>query len=248
VIKLQIALGSLLATAALAVAGPSAAVAQDSTDALSGNVTISVHAHSNDDPNSASLLFPTDRLAFDFEEGDDFAYSSRPCGASAPFNDIGLDFTPDYPGIDDTDDTAAVRHLAEGTVTSVDGDRGTIEGTITSVVCVTENGQRVESGDAIVSEYTVRYRRTSDNEVQLTGTFRISPTRSTGTFEDMTGRGSIKAVITCLGAVRDPDAPTCAELGYYTDFVGLRGDTTAPAGETTPGLIGSFRDPTIESD
>ena len=111
---------------------------------------------------------------------------------------------------------------------------------------MTENGMRVESDDAIVTEYRVRYRRTSDNELQLTGTFRISPTRSTGTFEDMTGHGSIKAIITCLGAARDPSQPTCAELGYFTDFVGLRGDTSAPVGETTPGLIGSFRDPTIE--
>ena len=245
-IRFQLVLGSLLATTALAVAGPAAA--QDPADALSGNVQMTVHAHSNDDPNSASLLFGTDRLAYDFAEGDDFAYSSRPCDASAPFNDIGLDFTPDYPGIDDATDTASVRHLAEGTVTDVDGDRGTIEGTITSVVCVTENGMTVESDDAIVTEYRVRYRRTSDNELQLTGTFSISPTRSTGTFEDMTGRGSIRALITCLGAARDPSQPTCAELGYYTDFVALRGDTSAPAGETTPGLVGTFRDPTIESD
>ena len=122
--RLQIVLGSLLATAALAVAGPSAAVAQDSSDALSGIVNISVHAHSSDDPNSAILLFPTDRLPYDFEEGDDFAYSSRPCGLSAPFNEIGLDFTPDYPGIDDATGTASVRHLVEGTVTEVNGNTG----------------------------------------------------------------------------------------------------------------------------
>ena len=148
--------------------------------------------------------------------------------------------------VDDATGVASVRHLAEGTVTSVthDGDRGTIEGTITSVVCVTENGMRVESGDTLVMDYTARFRRTSDNELQLTGRFMFSPTESTGTFEDITGHGSLRAQITCLGHERDPSMPTCEELGYYTDFVALRGDTSAPAGETTPGLIGHFRDPT----
>ena len=87
---------------------------------------------------------------------------------------------------------------------SQDGDRGTIEGTITSVVCVTENGVRTESDDVL------------------------------------------RAILTCLGHVRDASAPTCEDLGHYTDFVGLRGDTAAPVGETTPGLIGHFRDPTID--
>lgn len=234
--RLQIVLGSMAGAAALAVASPAAA-APDSTEALSGGVTISVHAHS-----SPGLLFPTDRLAFDFAEGDDFAYSSRRCSDPAPFNEIGLDFGPDYPGIDDATGVAAVRHLAEGTVTSVsqDGSRGTIEGTITSIVC--ENGD--ETGDALVMDYTARFRRTSDNEIQLTGRWTFSPTESTGTFEDITGGGSLRAQLTCLGHERDPSMPTCEDLGHYTDFVGLRGDTSAPAGEATPGLVGQFRDPT----
>lgn len=96
---------------------------------------------------------------------------------------------------------------------------------------------RTESGDVIVSDYRAKFRRTSDNEVQLTGRFVFSPTESTGTFEGLTG-GSLKAILTCLAHVRNPSEDTCAERGHFTDFVGLRGDTARPAGETTPGLIG----------
>ena len=267
--KLHIVLASL-ATAALVVAGPAAARPKHTPpkaangekhsqskaapggkhsqrSGVSGGVKISVHTHSNNDPVFPGLLFPTDRLAYDFTQGDNFSYSSRTCAGQAPFNEIGLDFRPDYPGVDDATGTAAVRHRAEGTVTSVKNNgRGTIEGTITSVLCVTENGVRTESDNVIVTEYRAKFRRTSDNEVQLTGRFRISPTRSTGTFADLTGHGSIKAILTCLAHVRDPSAPTCAQRGDFTDFVGLRGDTAAPVGETVPGLIGHFRDPTIQ--
>lgn len=264
--RLQIVLATVIAAAALVAAGPAAAKPRDkskaanpagkpanpagkptdSSQALSGGVKISVHTHSSDDPVFPGLLFPTDRLSFDFSEGESFSYSSRTCGGSAPFNDVGLDFRPDYPGVDD-DGTAAVRHRAEGTVTQVQGDRGTIEGTITTVLCVTENGVQTESEHVIVTEYRARYRRVSDNEVQLTGRFAISPTRSTGTFEDLTGHGSIKAILTCLAHERNPSQPSCARRGEFTDFVGLRGDTSKPAGEAVPGLQGHFRDPTVET-
>ena len=248
--KLYIVLGSVLAAAALVGAGPATAKKKDSSKGASGGVKISVHTHSNNDPVFSNLLFPTDRLAYEFGEGDDFSYSSRPCRLPAPFNEIGLDFRPDYPGIDDGENgTAAVRHRAQGSVTSVkhDGDRGTIEGTITSVLCVGEANNRTESEHVIVTDYRVKFRRTSNNEIQLTGKWRFDPDESTGTFEDMTGHGSIKAILTCLGHVRNPSSPTCADLGYFADFVGLRGDTSAPVGETVPGLIGHYRDPTIET-
>lgn len=260
--KPLMALASVVAAAALVVAGPAAAKrngspnanaspkakgsnAKGSQKALSGGVKISVHTHSNDDPTWPDLLFPTDRLAYDFAQGGNFSYSSRTCGGRAPFNEIGLDFRPDYPGVDDATGTAAVRHRAEGTVTRVNGDKGTIEGTITSVLCVTQNGERTESGHVIVSDYRAKFRRTSDNEVQLSGRFTISPTESTGTFEGMTGHGSLKAILTCLAHVRNPSMPTCERRGHFTDFVGLRGDTTRPAGETTPGMIGHYRDATV---
>lgn len=236
--KPQIVLGALAAAAALLVtasAGPAAA------QRLSGDVTIGVHTHS--DP---GLLFGTTRLKSPFERGDRFAYSSRLCANNAPFNEVGLDFDPNYPGIDSATGVAAVRHLAEGRIVSVKhgGNKGTISGTIKSVVCVTRNGARVASGDALVMDYSARFRRTSDNELYLKGRFWFSPSRSTGTFEDITGRGSLEAQLTCLGHERNPALPTCEDLGYYADFVGLRGNLAAPPGQTTPGLIGHFRDHT----
>jgi hypothetical protein len=141
-------------------------------------------------PISTGLLFPTDRLSFNFVEGEDFSYSSRTCGGRAPFNDLGLDFSPDYPGVDDdADGTAAVRHHVEGTVTEVNGDRGTIEGTITTVLC--ENG--AETGNSIVFTYEARYVRVSDDEVRITGKWEISPTQSTGTSQTWRAMGTSRA-------------------------------------------------------
>ncbi len=215
---------------------------------------MTVHTHSHDDPDYAGLLFDTDRLSFNFTEGEDFSYSSRTCGGPARFNDLGLDFRPNYPGVDDdADGTAPVRHRVQGTITEVRGDRGTIQGTITSVLCEeappgveTETG-RVESNNVIVTHFQARYRRVSDNQVQVTGRFRISPSESTGTFAGLEGHGSIKGVLTCLRHERNPAAPTCAQLGHFTDFVGARGDLSKGPGEITPGLMGSYRDPSVQT-
>lgn len=212
-----------------------------------GGFKMTVHTHSNDDPDYEGLLFETDRLSFDFTEGEDFSYSSRTCGGPAAFNDLGLNFTPDYPGVDDdADGTAPVRHRVQGTIAQVNGDRGTIQGTITTVLCETVDGQQVETENVIVTHYQARYRRVSDNEVQVTGHFRISPTESTGTFAGLEGHGSIKGVLTCLGHTRRGE-PSCAERGHFTDFVGARGDLSKGPGEITPGLIGGYRDPTVQT-
>ncbi len=230
-----------LAAALLGVSPADAAPKDPATDGAHGGFQMTVHSHSNNDPNSRSLLFPTDRLAYEFSEGDDFSYSSRPCAGFAPFNEVGLDFNPDYPGVDDDDGTAATRHHVEGVVTEVNGQTGTIEGTITSVLC--EN--RAETGDVIVTEFVARYHRVSDNELALTGRFEINPTLSTGTFADLEGNGSLRASLVCLAFQRGTSPDTCAELGHFTDFVAFRGDPTAPAGEIDPGLVGSYRDPTV---
>ena len=229
-----------------ALSGTSAAWAQPTNKgALQGGIQTTVHTHSNVDPTWTGLLFNTDRLSFNFVEGETFAYSSRTCGGAAPFNDLGLDFSPNFPGVDDdTDGTAPVRHLVQGTVTEVNGDRGTIEGTITTVLCETRDGQQVESESSIVTHFEAKYRRISDNQVQLTGTFEISPTESTGVFKGLEGHGSIQGVLTCLAHERDPSQPTCAERGHFTDFVGARGDLTKGPGAIGPGLRGTFRMPT----
>ena len=237
----------LLPCAVVAVligAGPAGALPPD--DELRGGFQMTMHTHSS---NPATLRFPAvDRLAYDLGEGEAFAYSSRLCGASAPFNDLALDFSPDYPGVDDdADGTAPVRHQIAGTVTAVNGTTGTIEGTITTVLCEPgAGGAQVESaGDVIVSHFEARYRRTSDNVVTIVGRFDISPTESTGVFSGLEGHGSIRGVFTCLGHQRDPSQPTCAELGEFTDFVAHRGDPDKGPGEIQPGLRGTFRAPSV---
>lgn len=148
---------------------------------------MNVHSHSN-----PPTLFPVDQLSFDFGEGDNFSYSSRACGVVAPFNDLGLNFRPDYPGVDDdADGTAPVRHHVEGMVTKVNGTTGTVEGMITSVLCVTVNGVRVESENSIVTLFKARFRQVSDNQLKITGRFELSPGKSTGTFARIEGGGSI---------------------------------------------------------
>ncbi len=218
-------------TAVLVGVDPAGAVPSEA----SGGFQMTVHTHSND---PETLLFPdVERLAFDFGEGDTFAYSSRQCDETARFNDLGLDFSPDYPGVDDATGTAAVRHQVTGTVTEENGDTGTIEGTITTVLC--EDGE--ETDNVIVTNFESRYRLVSDDELQIIGRYEISPEESTGTFADLEGHGSIQGVFTCLGD------PVCAELGEFTDFVGARGDLSKGPGEIQPGLVGTFSDPTVDT-
>ncbi len=218
----------------LALVDPVGAKPQDSAaEGASGAFQLTVHTHSS---NPKTLLEPNvERLQFDFEEGDTFTYSSRQSDQTARFNDLGLDFQPDYPGVDDDDGTAAVRHVVTGTVTEENDGTGTIEGTITTVLC--EDGQETEN--VIVTHFEADYRLVSDDELAITGTFQISPEESEGIFADLEGSGQIQGVFTCLGA------PVCAELGEFTDFVGARGDLSKGPGEIQPGLVGHFSDPTV---
>lgn len=234
-----LAFSAVTLVASPAGAGPS----KPAPDGVSGGFSLTVHTHS-----SGKLLFPqANRLSYDFLKGESFAYSSRPCGGRAPFNDLGLDFKPDYPGVDDdADGTAPSRHRVQGTVTEVNGDRGTIVGTITTVLCVpTATGGQTESANSIVTNFEAKFRRTTDNVLQIIGKFEISPTQSTGTFAGLEGQGSIKAIFTCLGNQRDPNLPTCQDLGEFTDFVAVRGDVTKGPGELKPGLVGTYRDATV---
>lgn len=234
---------ALAVLAGLAGTAPATAATKGPVGPVEGSVAISVHTHSAGD-----LLFPTHRLPYDFGPGTTFAYSSRRCGGPAPFNDLGLDFDPNYPGVDDdADGRAPVRHYVQGTVTQVFGDHGIIEGTITTVLCVRgKDGVQTESPHVIVSHFRARYMRVSDNEIKLYGRFKLSPTESTGTFAGIQGGGLIEASLVCLGHQRNPStAPTCRTLGHFTDFVGTRGDQSLPPGEIQPGLVGSFSDPTV---
>ncbi len=232
--KIRLAFGFVLVAVLFAVEPAGAAPPGAGGDAVSGGFQMTVHSHSD---NPETLLFPdVERLSYDFEEGDTFAYSSRTCDRTARFNDVGLDFNPDYPGVDDDDGTAAVRHQVAGTVTQDNGSTGTIEGTITTVLC--QDGQATDN--VIVTHFTARYRQVSEDQLQIIGRYEISPDESTGTFADLEGEGSIQGVFTCLGD------PVCAELGEYTDFVAARGDLTKGPGEIRPGLVGNYSDPTVE--
>jgi hypothetical protein len=181
-------------------------------------------------------MFPNKRLSWAIQQGETFSYSSRLCSGNAPFNDIGLNFIPDYPGVDDNPTHAAkVRHHVEGTVVYAGGDQGEIRGKLTTVLCA----GTVPTNHAIVSYFDVQYNRISNNAATVWGGFQISPTESTGTFADMQGGGRMEGRFTCLSA------PSCQERGVFTDFVGHSGDPSLPPGQLQPGLIGSFYDPTV---
>lgn len=214
---------ALALVASLFIAGPVTAAKPAPSKGASGKFSLTVHTHSSEfrGPGGAPLLRETDPLSFAIEEGETFSYSSVECENPAPFNDVALDFRPDYPGIEDP---AKVRHVVEGTVVEDAGDTGQIEGTITTFLC--ENG--VE-GDQIVFEFEAEFRRTSNNQVLLSGTFVIEG--GTGRFQDITGEGTFNAELTCLPSVlRNEGVSSCAELGVFSDFVAQ--------------LSGTFADPT----
>ncbi|MDP8928724.1 MAG: hypothetical protein M3O70_09155 [Actinomycetota bacterium] len=114
----------------------------------------------------------------------------------------------------------------QGTVT--DGESGTVEGTIRTILCV----DRQESEHAILIAFQGRYREGSGNGVRFMGTYEIIG--GTGMFSDLTGHGSIKGVFHCLDPIlARMGAENCEDLGFYSDFAArLRGnyaDPTAPA-------------------
>ncbi len=198
----------------LATISPTAAKPPSSDGGASGNISLTVHAHSSQ---FTDTLFPTSPLPFPVTEQSTGTYSSIPCSRPAPFNDTALDFTPDFPGIEDP---ASVRHFVEVTLTPTEGNKGTVEGEITTILCV--EGEESENQLFITFEGT--YKQTG-GEVKFTGTFEI--VGGTGVFEDITGEGNITGVFTCLPARES----TCAQLGVLSD--------------AAFSLQGSFSDPTV---
>lgn len=206
--------------AAFALAATLAAVNQaaakpDKGNGASGNISLTVHAHSSE---YTDTLFATTPLPYPVTEPSTGTYSSIPCSRPAPFNDTALDFTPDYPGIDDP---ASVRHFVEASLTPTRGNQGTVEGEITTILCL--DGEETDNTISITFEGT--YKQTG-GDVNFQGTFEI--TGGTGTFEDMTGEGTITGSFTCLPF----HEATCAEMGALTDAV-FR-------------LQGTYSDPTTE--
>ena len=198
--------------ASVGMMGPAAAKPSSSDGGASGNISLTVHAHSSQ---FTDTLFPTSPLPFPVTEPSSGTYSSIPCSRPAPFNDTALDFSPDYPGIEDP---ASVRHFVEATLTPTHGNQGTVEGEITTILCV--NGE--ESKNQLFIAFEGTYKQTG-GEVRFTGTFEI--TGGTGVFKDITGGGTITGVFTCL-ASREA---TCAQLGVLSDAVfSLQGTFSDP--------------------
>jgi hypothetical protein len=188
-------------------------------------------------PTGRPTLVPTDPLASPVTEGDDFRTSSIQCGPRVPFNDVGLDFSPDFPGVEDP---ASIRSIIEGEVTSVSksGKGGTIEGTITSFRCV--GGKET---DKIVASFESDFRETSRSQEKLrggtvqttgglmltNGTFEII--EGTGTFDTLTGSGKVRGQFTCLpSTLKRNMAASCADLGAFSEgILRLDGKFSDPA-------------------
>lgn len=245
-VRLLLALTFIAALVAVAPATAHQSRQDSKISEASGGLRMSIHTHSEDDPDFTDLLWDTKRLPFDFKRGDTFIYSSRQCELRAPYNDVGLEFDPGYPGIQNP---ARVRHRVDGTIVRGNAQQGTVRGLITTVLCApptpTEaGGGGSETEHEIYTRFRGTYRRVSENVVRITGSFDI--VGGQGTFSHLTGGGSLDASLTCLPALRSPSAPSCAQRGHYTDFIGLRGNLIAPAGQHDPGLVGTYEDPSIE--
>ncbi len=192
-----------------------ASAAPPNAEGVSGRITFRPHTHTQGNtPSGAPTLFATDPAPVPLTEGD-YSYSAIPCTIRAPFNDISLDFNPAYPGLADP---ASTRSLIELTV--VDAEAGTIEGTVTSIVCAT--------GEQITYAFNGRFTRVSDDLSAFVGTFEISG--GTGQFSDLEGSGRVRGALTCLDPVlARAGAENCADLGFYSDAVmTLRGSFTDP--------------------
>ena len=205
-------LASVATVAPAAVAG----AAPPAEDGLSGRFTFRPHTHTTQggSPSGAPTLFPTDPAPVPLTEGT-YSYSSIPCESPAPFNDVSLDFSPDYPGLTEP---ASTRSLIE--ITVVDAEAGTVEGTITSILC--------ETGEQIVYSFSGSFTSVSDNLASFVGTFEIAS--GTGQFGDLEGSGRLRGALTCLDPIlARHGAESCADLGFYSDAVAtLRGTFSDP--------------------
>jgi hypothetical protein len=189
-------------------------------------------------PSGQPTTVATDPVETPLTRGDTFTYSTITCASRfPPFNSVGLQFDPDYPGLTDP---APVRHEFQGTVIAApSGDRGVIRGTITSFLC--EGGART---DQIVSRFTAVIRPTTSTSVPLAGGAPVRTTggleldgrfhivSGTGRFADLSGNGELIGQLTCLpGTLQRNGATSCAQLGAYS--------------EVPFQLRGSFKDPTV---
>ena len=228
--------GSIAAVVAPAGAKPKGA-GGDKPKGASGHIIIegvTLAGTQYGTPSGQPTTETTDPLTIPVRAGDTFHYSTISCASAfPPWNNVGLHFNPDYPGIADP---ASVRHEFEGRVTRLNRNtHGTIEGTVRTYLCV--NGERQ---DQIVTSYRANFRPTSRTSVELesspvptkgglafSGHFRVIG--GTGRFADLTGHGAIKGQFTRLGT-RPGDPADLNPPGYS---------------EVPFQQKGGFRDPTV---
>lgn len=185
----------------------------------SGAISMTMHTHSSgfrgprDVP---TLMAETVPLRHPIGE-QRFSYSSVACADHAPYNDVGLRFDPEHPGVRNP---AAVRHLIDAAVTGV-RDAGTtarVEGTLITYLCdAGERGDRIEftfDGELQQQPDLARFREA----FEITG--------GTGRFADIHGSvrctGTSHAWTTCFGE----NAPRAARIWA---------DTPTPSSSGQPG-------------
>ena len=231
---------ALAVTASLVVLAPAGPAAAQTRGGARGSIILeglTLAGTQFGTPSGLPTTVATDPLQLPLTTGDHFLYSTITCASPfPPWNNVGLHFNPDYPGITDP---ASVRHEFEGTVLQAFGDRAVVEGTITSYLC--ENGVRT---DQIVTSFRALVVPTSATSVPLTGGGPVPTTGGlaifgtatitggTGRFADIRGSASLMGQFTCLPAslVRNGVA-SCAALGGFS--------------ESPFQLRGSFTDPTV---
>ncbi len=202
-------------------------------------------------PSGLPTTEATDPLTIPVTAGDTFHYSTITCQSPfPPWNNVGLHFAPDYPGIEDP---ASVRHELEGRVTRLTANgHGTVEGTIRTYLCEQvpgSNPPQFVRGDQIVTSFRANFRPTSDTSVMLEssriGRSNPVPTYGglafnghftvidgTGRFADLSGNGAIMGQFTRLGT--RPGTPESLNPPGYSEVPfqqkgGFR-DPTVPAG------------------
>ncbi|CAN5248474.1 hypothetical protein BH23ACT9_BH23ACT9_39960 [soil metagenome] len=211
--------------APLVTIAPASAAPPDKPERTRGAIAIDVVGLTSTvgTPSGKPTLVPTTGLEAPVTQGSDFSFSSIECSSGpAPFNEVGLEFTPDFPGLEDP---APIRSVVEGTVTTMNpSGGGSVEGTITTFLC--EDG---EETDQIVASFTARFRPTSDDQVVLMGgtlvttgglalNGRFTITEATGRFEGLTGKGRLRGQFTCLPVtLMRNDASDCEDLGLFSE-------------------------------
>ncbi|MGH4022215.1 MAG: hypothetical protein ACRDT0_23870 [Pseudonocardiaceae bacterium] len=159
-------------------------------------------------------------------QGGPYRYASIPCTGNAPVNNISTNLTTYNSRLPGSRSPASTRnHPFEFVVSG-----STLHGSVMLTACQPEPGPN-ESPDAVPDgrkpkvfvQWTAKYERTSPEEVSWSGTFTL--TGGTGTYEGLTGRGTISGYFFCFAD------EGCESLGEFRDAqYTMTGNYRDPAG------------------